>query len=325
MSALVDRWNGIVDFWREEEAPDAYALARMAWGAAVVGNVLNQIFSPGVLRLYATPEHGGTWPFERMAAYSLFQSFDPTPNVIYAMVAVNLIAGVFLTVGFFTRTAALLLMVIHMSLVARLSLYGFGGDSMYRVFSFLMVLAPLGASWSVDACIWGGNTRVPIWPRRLIQAQLMFVYVKTGLVKISSQWTFVGRWSALYYALNDPGFARFSPIWSAWLYPLTQVGTLVAHWWEKLFFLLPWNMYLQRDDVLDGRLKRTLGRYDLRPLFLGLGVILHLGLFLTMHLGMFPWVTLSLYTFFLHPAEARGLLERVLPAKLRGVADPELT
>lgn len=321
MSRIADRWNGIVDFWREEEAPDAYALARMIWGVVVVANVLKQIAGPGVIRLYSTPEYGGTWAFDRGATYSLLQFLDPTPGVIYGLVAANLIAGLFLTVGFLTRTSALVLMLVHITLVARLSLYGFGADSVFRVFSFLMVLAPLGASWSVDAWLWGGHRRVPLWPRRLVQAQLTFVYVKTGLVKFSSQWLVTGGWSALYYALNDPGVARFSGRWAAWVYPLTQLGTFVAHWWEKLFFLLPWSMYLQRSDVPDGRLKRLLGRYDLRPAVLGVGVILHMSLFVTMNLGMFPWVTMALYFFFVRPDEARAWLERVLPARLRGVQE----
>ena len=319
--APVRWWNGYVDFWREREAPDAYAVARITWGLAVAGNIVHQMLFPGVVTLYALPEHGGTFGWNGPPFYSLFQFFDPTAEAVTALAIANLVFALMLTAGAATRLSALALMAIHITLVGRLSLYGFGGDIVVRVFSFLMVLAPLGASWSVDAWLLGGRRFVPVWPRRLVIAQLTFLYVKTGIVKLGAQWSFSGGHSAVYYALNDPSFARVDGSWLAWVFPLTQIGTFVTRWWETLFFLLPWSMYLRRPKDRPGLLRKTLGRFDLRLPMLGVGAILHLTLFATMDLGMFPWVTMALYAFFLKPSEARWLLTRVLPERLRFVSD----
>lgn len=318
----VSWWNRYVDFWREREAPDAYALARMVWGAVVLANLVHQMISPGVLELYALPEHGGVWTLHKRPSYSLFQFLDPTASVVWGIVITGLVAALALIVGLGTRAAALVLMVVNMTLVGRLSLFGFGGDTVYSVFSFLVVLCPMGASWSVDAWLFGaGRAHVSKWPRRLVIAQLTFLYVKTGLVKAGSQWSFSGGFSALYYALNDPSYTRFHGAWTAWAYPLLQVGAFVTRLWETVFFLLPWSMYLRRPSARRGWLRRTLGRYDLRIPFLGIGAIMHLTLFVTMDLGMFPWVTMSTYVFFVRPHEARWLLERTFGAARRGVPE----
>lgn len=320
MRRPVALWGAWVDLWREREAPDAYALGRIVWGSAVIGYLLHQAWSPGVLELYALPEHGGVWAYRHAATFSLFDLFAPTPPVVYAVFGAACVAAVALTVGAWTRGAALALMLLQLTLRQRLELFEYGGDSVVSVFSFLMVLAPLGASWSVDAHLRGVRASVPLWPRRLIIAQLTLLYVKTGIVKAGSQWSLAGGYSALYYALNDPSFARVDGAWAARLYPLTQLGTFVARWWETLFFVLPWSMYLRRHPDHGGRLRRALARFDLRLPMLGIGVVLHLGLFATMHLGMFPFVTMALYSFFLRPDEARRVLQRVLGAGLRGRA-----
>src|SRR5207253_340208 len=81
-------------------------------------------------------------------------------------------------------------------------------------------------------------------------------------------------------ALSLPGIARWPGNWAAWVYPLTQIGTIVSKWWEITFFLAPGNLFLRRhpDKPGRGRLRRLLARWDLRLLFLPLGVVLHLRL-----------------------------------------------
>jgi len=315
----VTRWDRYVDFWREREDPDVYAVARIVWGLVVLLNVGHQIASPGVFELYALPAEGGVWPHHPPPWWSLFHWFEPTALTVSVVIGANLVAAIGLTAGAFTRFMAFALMIIHMALHQRLGIWAYGGDTLVGVFSFLMVLAPLGSSWSVDALRSGGQESVPSWPRRLVIAQLTLLYVKTGIVKIGSTWTLWGGYSAVYYVLNDQSFARWNGAWSASVYPLTQIATWMVGWWETLFFLLPWNQYLRRPAASGGWLRSTLGRYDLRPLMLGVGACLHLGLFLTLELGLFSWLTLALYPWFLRPDEARRLLERTLGTRWRGV------
>ena len=312
-------WSRYVDFWREKESPDALALGRICFGLAVVVNIAEPLLRGTLLELYALPAHGGIFPFHA-PTWSLFALFEPTATVVYAVGFAMLFAGICFTLGLFTRLMAVALMVLQMTLVARIGWFGFGADNVFRVFAFLMVLAPVGGAWSLDARWRGRREQVPAWPRRLIIAQITVLYVSTGVIKLGSTWTFVDGWSALYYALNLPYFARFDGSWAAWIYPITQIATFVSRWWEMLFFLLPAALFLRRTPDRGGRLRRWVARHDFRPLVLGLGVVLHLSLAITMDLGMFPWVMLSLYPFFLTPGEAARWLSWA--ARADGSAPP---
>jgi hypothetical protein len=176
------------------------------------------------------------------------------------------------------------------------------------------VLAPCGAAWSLDARWRGkGQADVPRWPRRLFIAQLTVVYVATGVMKLGSTWSVMGGWSALYLALNLPGIARWPGDWAAWVFPLTQVGTFVAKWWEITFFLVPLNLYLRRPRPAGskrrGPIRRLLARWDLRMGYLVIGVVMHSCLTVLLDLGLFSAVMVSLYPCLFHPYESRRLLE----------------
>jgi len=313
-SRVAEAWLRYVDFLREREAPDALALGRIVFGLAVIANVLEQIFYTGVMELYGNPSAGGVFAFSGKAKYSLFALVDPTPEAVWAVVLLTLIGGVTFTLGLFTRLSSLVLFVCHMTLMARMGWFNFSSDNVYRVFSFLMLISPVGAAWSLDAKWRGkGKPTVPMWPRRLLIAQLTIVYVKTGLMKVGSTWSIDDRWSALYYSLNLPYFAWFPGEWlaSEYIYPFTQVATFVARWWETLFFLVPLGLYLRRNPTSGGRLRRMLAAIDWRLVFMPVGVLLHASLVVVMKLGMFPFVMVSLYPFVMEPAEARRVLNRV--------------
>lgn len=301
-------WGRYVDFMREEEAPESLALGRICFGAAITANAAWPLLAGNAVAIYADPAHGGVFP-GRVGPLTLFNYVEGTEAVVLGVLGLNVLAGLAFTAGFATRAMAAVLLVLHMSLSVRLGWFGFGADEVVRVFTFPMLLANLGAAASVDARLGLGADRVAAWPRRLILFQITVLYVTTGMVKFGSTWSFVDGWSALYYALNLPYFARFDGSWAAWVYPLTQVGTFVSRWWETLFFVLPLSMFLARHPERGGRVRRWLATHDLRPVMLGIGVILHLGLALSMDLGMFPWLMLALYPFFLEPEEARRVLD----------------
>jgi hypothetical protein len=226
--------------------------------------------------------------------------------------------------GLYTRVSAVVCFLIQLTLADRQAMFVFGGDSVFNCFLFLVVLAPCGAAWSLDAR-WRGKGRgdVPCWPRRLILFQLAVIYTTTGLYKIGSSWSFWGGWSALYLALNLPGIARWPGDWAAWVYPLTQLATFVAGWFETLFFLVPINLYLRwhRDEETckrRGRIRRLLARWDLRWPFLALGLVMHISLTIFLDLGLFSITMLSLYPCLLYPSESKRVLEWAarLPGRL---------
>jgi uncharacterized membrane protein YphA (DoxX/SURF4 family) len=309
-----------VDFWNEREAPESLALLRITFAAALVANVLEQILSGMVLELYSVPEQGGVFPFARpqwRTPLSLFNILTPTPPAVWGLVLLQLLAAVFLLVGLFSRLASLVCFVIQVTLTDRMSIWAFGGDNVFRVFLYLLVLSPCGAAWSLDAR-WRrkGQPDVPCWPRRLFIFQLTVVYVCTGIMKIGSTWSFMGDWSALYLAVNLPGIARWPGDWAAWVFPLTQVATFVAKWWEITFFLVPLSLRQRRrkeEGKKLGPLRRLLARWDLRKPYMVLGVIFHISLTVLMDLGLFSVVMLSLYPCLLRPEEARRILTRFTP------------
>lgn len=335
------RWQRYVNFWNEEESPEALALVRITFGAALCANVLEQLLNSGVLELFADPAFGGVFSVADQARLSLFRILPSTPLVTYGMVVLQGIAALCLMVGLFSRAAALLCLILQMSLNSRQWMYRFDSDTVYLVFCYLFLLAPAGAAWSLDARWRGlGRARIPAWPRRLLMAQVTIIYVRTGIVKMGTTWSMSDGWSALYYALNLPGLARWSGIWLASIYPLTQVGTFIAKWWEITFFMVPLSLFLQRHSPtsvdasspgLWARIRRTLQQRIWIPVrrlmawkgwrivYLGIGVIMHLSLIVLMNLGMFPFVMMSLYPCFLYPQEVQTLWTRIFPPRPRPV------
>jgi hypothetical protein len=311
-------WSRYVDFWNEREGPESLALLRITFAAALLLNLLEQVFAGMVLELYATPEQGGVFPFAppgRNTPLSLFNLLTPSPAVVWGLILTQFVAAILLMLGLYSRLAAVACFVIQVTLTERMTIWAFGGDNVFRVFLYLMVLTPGGAAWSLDAR-WRGKGRpdVPCWPRRLFVFQLAVVYVCTGAMKIGSTWSFMGDWSALYLALNLPGIARWPGDWAAWVYPLTQVGTFVSKWWEVTFFLVPLSMRQRRrkeEGKKLGPVRRLLARWDLRKPYIVLGILFHVSLTVLMDLGMFSVAMLSLYPCLLKPKEARRVLERV--------------
>ena len=307
------RWQRYIAFWNEQEAPDALALLRITFGLAFVGNVLEQILFGNVLELYADIPAGGIFGFEKSFPYTVFQFVPLTTGWIWALVILQLLASVTLTLGLFSNISALIVLILQISFFDRMVLFRFSADEVYRVACYLMLISPIGAAWSLDAAWRGkGRARIGKWARRMFMLQLAVIYSRTGIVKLGSSWSFMDGWSAIWLSLNLPGVNRWSGDWAAKFYPLTQVATFLVSWWEVSFFLLPLNQYLRQRPRRKRALARLLARYDLRPLYLGFGFCMHLGIMITMNIGMFAPVMWSLYPAYLKPDESRRVLQKLL-------------
>lgn len=312
-------WRRYVDFWNEREAPDALALVRITFALALIGSVLEQVLAGTVIECYASPAEGGIFPVvEPSFPLSVLHLLQPTKLSVWLLISAQLIAAVMLLVGLFTRIAAFACFVLTCSLNERMWIFAFGGDNVLATFSFLFVLAPCGAAWSLDARWRGARPDVPCWPRRLMVFQLTVIYVVTGIMKIGSTWSFLDGYKALYLALNLPGLARWPGDWAAWVFPLTQVGTFVSKWWEITFFLVPLNQFLRRRYApgvelapRGRRIRRLLARWDLRWPYLIVGVLFHVALTILFDLGMFSVTMVCLYPCLLKPEEARRVLTRL--------------
>lgn len=312
---MIRAWHRYVAFWNEREAPHALALLRITFATALIANLLEQLLAGMVTELYLPPAQGGVFPNHPpgwAAPLALGNVLPLTPAVVWGLVIAQLLAAGLLLVGLYSRLAAIVGLVLQITLCERMPIWFFGGDQVFRVFLYLMVLAPSGAAWSLDAR-WRTKRQdtVPCWPRRLFVFQLTVAYVATGLFKLGSTWSFMGNWSALYLAVNLPGLARWPGDWAAWVFPLMQLGTFVAKWWEVTFFVVPLNMWLRRrkhEGARLGPVRRLLARCDLRRAYIAVGLVFHVSLTGLFDLGVFSVAMLSLYPCLLRPDEARRIL-----------------
>jgi hypothetical protein len=151
----------------------------------------------------------------------------------------------------------------------------------------------------------------PAWPRRLLFAQLDWVYFSAAHNRGGLQWWPWGEFAAIANILSDPHYARFTPGWTAGFYPFTQLATALTMVFELGSPVLLWLAWA---DAAPGR-GRAVGawarRFHLRFAYVALGAALHLGIALTLRLGVFSYGMLALYPVFLRPAELSALGRRV--------------
>jgi Vitamin K-dependent gamma-carboxylase len=280
-------------FWFEPEDTSTLALVRIAFGVVVLVwaiTLTHDSYSfftdSGVL-----PNSG--YPGEARTSWGLLDLADNRLAVALVLAALSL-AALWLIVGLFTRLAAVVVFVCLLSLERRNPFVFNSGDGLLKVIAFYMMLAPAGASLSLDrwrrarGAFWEPLLRAP-WPMRLMQVQLTILYLATVWAKLSGKTWNDG--TAVSYAVRLEDLARFdvpaSVAHSELLANLLTYGTLAI---EASVGVLVWNRAL-------------------RPWVLGLGVLLHLGIDLTIRVGFFSYALFVLYVAFISPEAARRWIE----------------
>jgi hypothetical protein len=287
MTGAVERWER---FWFEPEETSTLALVRIAFGLVVIAWTLSlaadalDFFGPR--GLLPTTGYDG----EASAAWSVLDLANGRVGVTLVM-TVLFLAACCLTIGQWTRLAAVLVFVGLVSLERRNPFVFNSGDSLLRIVAFCMMFAPAGAALSLDRwrrareSFWEFPRRAP-WALRLMQVQVSVVYLATVWAKLRGD-----AWNdgtAVSYALRLDDLARFqvpaSIAQSELVANLLTYGALAT---EAAVAVLVWNRRL-------------------RPWVLAAGVALHLGIDLTLRVGFFSWTMLVLYLAFLSPAATRA-------------------
>ena len=149
------------------------------------------------------------WLVEAGAALGL-----PEGTVLTAAWIGLLGAGVCLSVGCFSRTAAILAWFIHLSVTTSGSFVAYGVDNFMTIGLFYLMLSPLPDRFSVDGrsdeTSPASSPLLGFW-RRVLQVHLCFIYFFGGLTKcLGSGW-----WdgSNLWRALIRPPFDVLDPEW----------------------------------------------------------------------------------------------------------------
>jgi hypothetical protein len=253
------------------------------------------------------PEGVAGWWKERGKEW---EEWAKTRRAIYLFFFLWVASVALMTVGLFTRTSTIVAWALTVSFHHRLTWLNNGGDSLFRVGLFYLMLMPSGAVWSLDYVLrrrwaawkaaWRGlplapprPVRVPPWSLRLAQIQICMVYLFTGLVKAlvyfpansGDTW---GQWAendwingqAVYWVLNDLSLNRFP--YESFPIPLVVCALLS---WLTLIFEIGFPVFVSFRV--------------LRPWLLLGGVAFHFGIWFHTEVGWFSFVTISWYPLFL--------------------------
>jgi hypothetical protein len=284
-----EAWEAWERFWFAPTPTSSLGLLRIAFGVVVFGWTvslapdLSAFFSSAGI-VGAQPTAPGVWGVLGIA---------PGGGVVVVLYAALLVASVALAVGARTRLAAVVVFVGLLSFERRDPWVFNSGDGLLRVIAFYVMLAPAGASLSIDRWrrererFWEFPSRAP-WAMRLLQIQLSVIYIAGVWDKL--QGTTWNNGTAVSYALRVsdlaglpvPGFLSQSPV----VVNLLTFGTLGM---ELALGILVWNRRLRRWILLGG-------------------VAFHVAIGWAIRVGFFSVGMLVLYVAFVDPDWATGKL-----------------
>ena len=170
-------------------------------------------------------------------------------NFLIGFFVVFALAAISLTLGFHTRTAAVICFLCILTLYHRNPFLFNSGDTYVRVSLFWLIFSASGKALSLDRLKEQKNkqdvshdflsyTPVSIWPQRLLQLQLALVYAHTFVAKVFGQTWIDG--TAVYYSSRVEDLQRFSLPYvfdHLWTINLLTWGTLLL---EFALFTLIW-------------------------------------------------------------------------------------
>jgi uncharacterized membrane protein YphA (DoxX/SURF4 family) len=275
----LNRWRS----WTEPVPAERLAALRIGLAAVLLVDLLwnyrphlHDFFGRGSLgspELFAWYGRAPRWN------WSLLRGVED-PHIFDVALTIWIGATTFLLLGAFPRLSAVVVWALSVSFANLNSWIDNAGDQIRSITLFYLMLAPSGATWSLDSWWrrWRRRRSGPVfihpWPLRLLLLQMMVMYGCNGLYKLFGESWQEGH--SLYYVLNDITLARFSyvqlpvPVW------LTRLLTWAVLIWELSFPLLICLRWTRTPALL-------------------FGAAFHLGIFASMELGGFAPYALCLY------------------------------
>lgn len=270
-------------FWFEPQETSSLALFRIAFGLVALGWTitlgpnLTAFYGPHGILPQTLPQGPGAWGVLSLSHGS---------TAVIVLYVVTIVSAIALTLGLFTRVAAILVWIGIVSFEHRNYLVTNSGDGLVRNLAFFCALAPTGASLSWDRFrtarehFWEFPARAP-WALRLIQLQISIGY-------LSAVWDKAGNalWrngTAVSYSLRITDIHRFATpgviTHSVLITNLMTFGTLLT---ELSLAILIWN--------------RTA-----RPWVICAGLLLHLSIDYWILVGFFSYAMFCGYIAFIPP------------------------
>jgi len=218
-----------------------------------------------------------------------------------------IVASLTLSLGFCTRTSAILVDLGLSALHNRNNQIINGSDLVFSVMAFYLILSPAGAVFSVDRLIRLARGKEPAeprlivpWAQRLMQIQVSIIYCAAVLSKVTGSLWINGM--AVYYPVNYPELQRFPiphlGVNDIWLIDLLTYGAIATEF-ALVFFI--WHPRL-------------------RLYVITAGVLLHLGIEYSINVPMFAGIMIASYLTFITDEDwkklKRSLKRRFAYAKL---------
>ena len=274
-------------FWHVPVRAERLALLRVLLGVFLLTDQLYQ-YLPYLAEFYGphgvSPDGLHDWYALKKWYWTLL--FFHTDN----LTAIRVVFGLWMavtfafTIGWHTRLMNVFLWVLTQCFLNRNLDILNGGDYILLLTIFLLMFAPSGRAFSLDALrrrragALPQPNLIPAWPVRVLQLQMCMIYCTSGLVKLQGDGPFRGTWwdgSSVHYVLNNLLMSRVSYVQLPIPYWITAAMTYVCVWWEVLF-----PMVLSRKT---------------RRWALWFGVLFHLGILFSIEIGWFSFYSLMLY------------------------------
>lgn len=280
---MIARDGGWSHFWFSPEPTTTLGLVRISYGVLAIAWTMSLL--PDLATMYSDQGLVPSQPGNE-SALTWLARWD-SPWVVAVLWALLLVAAVGLTVGAWSRIAAVLVFVAMLSFQRRNPDALNSGDVLLRLIAFYLALAPSGAALSLDRwrahrdSFWQAPLRSP-WALRLLQVQVSLLYLFSVFYKVRSD-----NWSdgtAMYYITHLSSLQRVAlpdPLTESLL--LMNVVTYTSLAIELALGILIWN-------------RRA------RPWVITCGVALHLGIETTMLVGFFSLAIFVCYVAFV-PAD----------------------
>ncbi len=260
ISEISRAWN---QFFFREAPVDGICLFRVLLGTVLLSTFLTDL--SGYQHFWGPYGLIGPQTFEGVFNgnhFNLFHALKPSFNSLYFVMALHCAALLCFIMGLKTRVASFVLLLTLTSLNQRNIYILNSADILMRILMMLMVFAPSGNKFSLDALLAKRKNRplpekAPLWVHRLIQIQIAVVYVSTVIAKSKGETWLDG--SAVYYATRIDAFTRF-PV----PFILDNIFMLKLGTWSAMAIELALGTLIFVDEFR-------------KPLIL-IGVIFHLGI-----------------------------------------------
>jgi hypothetical protein len=283
-------------FFFEKEKSSTMGIVRICLSLVLLFSLLNDL--PFIMHYYSNDGllSGHTTSLRSNYRFSILDTIG-NPIQLFLIYALLVFSTIMLLIGKYTRLSAVVTFVLLASFHEKNVFVLNSGDTLIRLLIFYLIFAPSNKSYSFDSIkmqkrlsskdykTWQSAY---IWPRRLMQIQLIVVYFFAFISKTGITWK---GGTAIYYFLSNPHFARFDLDLSSF-FLLTVFLTYFTILTELLFPILVWF--------------RSLRRYALIA-----GISLNMGILLLSNIFFFSLIMIVAHLVFINPKEIEKVMSLI--------------